>query len=89
MAIRYCAAGRYEAALALTDAMPEYLEDQIIEERARELAFEGEYWFDLVRTGRAATVLAPNFDAWEGLWPIPVGERDVAPNMTQNPGYGG
>jgi hypothetical protein len=58
-------------------------------ERRLELAFEGEYWFDLVRTGRAASVLAPNFDAWEGLWPIPVGERDVAPNLTQNPGYGG
>jgi len=58
-------------------------------ERRLELAFEGEYWFDLVRTNRAATVLAPYFDAYEGLWPIPVGERDTAPNMTQNPGYGG
>jgi hypothetical protein len=63
--------------------------DAIYLERRLELAFEGEYWFDLVRTGRAATVLAPNFDPWEDLWPIPVGERDVAPNMTQNPGYGG
>jgi hypothetical protein len=63
--------------------------DAIYTERRLELAFEGEYWFDLVRTGRAATTLGSNFDAHEGLWPIPVSERDVAPNMTQNTGYGG
>jgi hypothetical protein len=58
-------------------------------ERRLELAFEGEYWFDLVRTNRAAATLGPNFDAHEALWPIPIAERDVAPNLTQNPGYGG
>ena len=55
--------------------------------RRLELAFEGEYWFDLVRTGRAAGALAPNYDPHEGLWPIPVAEMDVAPNLVQNPGY--
>jgi hypothetical protein len=63
--------------------------DAIFRERRLELAFEGEYWFDLVRTNRAAATLGANFDAHEGLWPIPVSERDVAPNLTQNPGYGG
>ena len=56
-------------------------------ERRLELAFEGEYWFDLVRTGRAAAVLGESLDAHEVLWPIPVSELDVAPNLTQNPGY--
>ncbi len=61
--------------------------DAIYLERRLELAFEGERWFDLVRTGRAAATLAPLFQAHMGLWPIPVSERDVAPNLTQNPGY--
>jgi len=63
--------------------------DAIYLERRLELAFEGEYWFDLVRTDRAAATLGSNFDAHEVLWPIPVAERDVAPNLTQNTGYGG
>jgi hypothetical protein len=61
--------------------------DAIFLERRLELAFEGEYWFDLVRTGRAAAHLGSNFQAHEALWPIPVSELDVAPNLTQNPGY--
>jgi hypothetical protein len=61
--------------------------DAIYRERRLELAFEGEYWFDLVRTNRAAATLGSNFDAHEALWPIPIAERDVAPNLTQNPGY--
>ncbi|MDH5588843.1 MAG: RagB/SusD family nutrient uptake outer membrane protein [Gemmatimonadota bacterium] len=61
--------------------------DAVFLERRMELAFEGEYWFDLVRTGRAATAIGANFDAHEALWPIPVSELDVAPNLTQNPGY--
>ncbi|HSG06881.1 MAG TPA: RagB/SusD family nutrient uptake outer membrane protein, partial [Longimicrobiales bacterium] len=61
--------------------------DAVFLERRLELAFEGEYWFDLVRTGRAAAALGPDFQPHEALWPIPVEELDVAPNMTQNPGY--
>jgi hypothetical protein len=61
--------------------------DAIYLERRLELAFGGEYWFDLVRTGQAASAIGPNFDAHEGLWPIPVGEMDTAPNLVQNPGY--
>jgi hypothetical protein len=54
-------------------------------ERQLELAFEGDRWPDLVRTGRAVEVLEiPEFQT---LYPIPQTERDVAPGITQNPGY--
>ncbi len=63
--------------------------DAIYLERRLELAFEGDRWHDLVRTGRAMAVLGPGgrFEAHEVLWPIPVGEMDTAPNLVQNPGY--
>jgi hypothetical protein len=54
-------------------------------ERRVELAMEGDRWPDLVRTGTAAAVLGiPEFQT---LFPIPQIERDVAPGLTQNPGY--
>jgi hypothetical protein len=54
-------------------------------ERRRELAFEGDRWPDLVRAGRAVEVLGiPEFQT---LFPIPQAEIDVAPGLTQNPGY--
>ncbi len=54
-------------------------------ERRVELAMEGFRWPDLVRTGRAQAVLG--VQAYQLLWPIPQAELDVAPNLTQNPGY--
>ena len=59
--------------------------DAILLERRRELAFEGDRWPDLVRTGRAAEVL--EIPAFRTLFPIPQNEVDVAPSITQNPGY--
>ena len=59
--------------------------DAIDHERRVELAFEGDRWPDLVRTGRATTVL--DIPATFMLWPVPQGERDVASGLTQNPGY--
>jgi hypothetical protein len=57
----------------------------IAQERRLELAFEGDRWPDLVRTGQAIPVLGvPEFQT---LFPIPQAERDVAPGVTQNPGY--
>jgi hypothetical protein len=54
-------------------------------ERQLELAFEGDRWPDLVRTGRAVEIMGiPEFQT---LYPIPQTERDVAPGITQNPGY--
>jgi hypothetical protein len=56
----------------------------IARERRLELAFEGDRWPDMVRTGEA---IALGVDPIQTLLPIPQSEIDVAPNMTQNPGY--
>jgi hypothetical protein len=55
-------------------------------ERRVEFAFEGHRWFDLARTGRAATVLGVA-DAKKYVLPIPVDQLNVDPSLTQNPGY--
>ena len=55
----------------------------IARERRLELAFEGDRWPDMVRTN---TGLA-NIPAAQALLPLPQAELDVAPNLTQNPGY--
>jgi starch-binding outer membrane protein, SusD/RagB family len=57
----------------------------IARERRLELAFEGDRWPDLVRTGEAVTLLG--LDAHQLLLPIPQREIDTAPGITQNPGY--
>ncbi|WP_183573071.1 RagB/SusD family nutrient uptake outer membrane protein [Mucilaginibacter sp. X5P1] len=51
-----------------------------------EFAFEDHRWYDLVRTGRAQTVLGFT-DANKLLLPIPYAQLQVDPNLTQNPGY--
>ena len=64
-------------------------EDEVLSaiwlERRRELALEGDRFFDLVRTGRAVDVLG--MPATRELFPIPQNEIDVAPKLVQNPGY--
>jgi starch-binding outer membrane protein, SusD/RagB family len=57
----------------------------IARERRVELAFEGDRWPDLVRTGQVTTVMG--LTAQQSLLPIPQPEIDVAPAITQNPGY--
>lgn len=62
--------------------------ENIYRERRLELATEGHRYLDLVRTGRAATVLAP-FGFTEGkneLLPIPLDELNNT-LLVQNPGY--
>jgi hypothetical protein len=62
----------------------------IAQERRVELAFEGDRWPDLVRTGNAVSVLGiPPERAYQTLYPIPARELTVAPGLTQNPGYPG
>ncbi len=62
--------------------------DNIYNERMLELATEGHRWFDLVRTGKAATVLAfKGFVAGKSeLLPIPLEELNNT-KLVQNPGY--
>ncbi|EJG00596.1 RagB/SusD family nutrient uptake outer membrane protein [Flavobacterium sp. F52] len=62
--------------------------DAIANERRLELAGEGHRWFDLVRTGKAATVLAGDgFVAGKNeVWPIP--QKDLEnTQLVQNPNY--
>jgi hypothetical protein len=75
--------------------------DSVRLERRREFVFEGHRWFDLSRWGildatiRAKTTelqtLAPGETTIHGvpsnLLPIPQAERDINPNLTQNPGW--
>ena len=67
-------------------------------ERERRVEFleEGHRWFDLIRTGRAISVInnyyannGLNFSVTEYklLMPIPLREINIDPNMEQNPGY--
>ncbi|WP_133271908.1 RagB/SusD family nutrient uptake outer membrane protein [Hymenobacter radiodurans] len=60
--------------------------DAIAQERRVELAMEGHRWFDLVRTGRAQSLLGI-VDPNRLLFPIPFRETVNNPNITQNPGY--
>ena len=62
--------------------------DNIYKERRLELATEGHRWFDLVRTGQAATALAAKgFVAGKHeILPIPLAELTNT-KLVQNPGY--
>ncbi|HKJ49366.1 MAG TPA: RagB/SusD family nutrient uptake outer membrane protein [Christiangramia sp.] len=60
--------------------------DVLLEERARELAFEGHRWFDIVRLGRAESILG--IESFRTVYPIP--QREIAISggtLVQNPGY--
>ena len=62
------------------------LTQEIWDERRLELAGEGSRFFDLVRTGQAASVISGFVAGKHELFPIPQTEIDVS-NLTQNPGY--
>lgn len=78
---------RDHAGLAPTAAKTQTELLQAIEdENSVEFAFEAHRWFDLVRTGRAGTVLGvANQNFW--LFPIPYSDILSDPDVTQNPGY--
>lgn len=71
--------------------------DAIIEERFKELAFEGHRFWDLRRWGLPVERLAADAPSTQGttlpagnfrfLLPIPQSERLANPDMQQNPGY--
>jgi hypothetical protein len=60
----------------------------IARERRVELAFEGDRWPDLVRTGQVVSVMNLSAKPHQALYPIPQNEIDVtAGRLAQNPGY--
>lgn len=81
---------------ALTGLSQADLRLAIERERRVELLYEGHRWFDLVRTGRAQTVLNAHYASqklnfsvqdFELLFPIPQAEIDLNPALKQNTGY--
>ena len=64
----------------------------ILEERHKEFVGEGKRYWDLVRTGQAATVLKAANHEWrqndwtenKKYWPLPQSECDKDPNLVQN-----
>ncbi|WP_338768770.1 RagB/SusD family nutrient uptake outer membrane protein [Bernardetia sp. ABR2-2B] len=80
------------------DALGSITVDEVLEERRRELAFEGHRLFDLTRNGLGVTRIentnlggAPSvidFNDPKIILPIPERERDANPGvLEQNPGY--
>ena len=72
----------------------ESLISEILDERARELAFEGHRWFDLIRIDGGDYALKffnsigkVNATKDRMLLPIPQVEMDANALMVQNPGY--
>ena len=62
------------------------LKQAIWDERRVEFAMEGDRFFDLVRTGQAATKITGFVAGKNELFPIPQQEVDIS-GLTQNPGY--
>ena len=65
--------------------------EKVYLERRLELYLEGQRWFDLVRTGRALTAMAPfGMKPYMTVFPIPLTELEIIRNpavFAQNPGY--
>jgi hypothetical protein len=63
----------------------------VYSERRWEFALEGQRWFDLKRTGKLLdvirVVIKPDIPESHLLFPIPQGDRDRNPNLSQNQGY--
>lgn len=84
---------RQRAGLPLFSGLTqEQLRDSIRNERRLELCFEGERWFDLVRTGLLESTLkakgTANIKPYHVLFPVPQFEIDLNQNLKpQNSGY--
>jgi hypothetical protein len=70
----------------------ETFREAVWHERRVELAFEGQRWFDLIRTGQAIKVLSSmkgiSIKDYQLLLPIPQSQVDINPEkIKQNPGY--
>lgn len=86
---------RTRAGLANTTASSQSdMIDAVLNERRHELFFEGGWrWFDLVRTGKANSVLSAisyksaNWKPYMVLFPLSPANLASNPNLTQTPGY--
>lgn len=76
----------YGDASHATSATGTALTQAIWNERRLELAMEGDRFFDLVRTGQAASKLTGFLVGRNELFPIPQQEVDIS-GLSQNPGY--
>jgi len=96
---RNMAAGTEPADVSTAETDKTIIMQWIMDERLRELAAEGHRWFDLRRWQMAGYITLNNaffssdqeanmeFKTTNLLFPIPTVERDVNPNVVQNPGY--
>lgn len=75
-----------------------YTRDEVLDERARELYFEGLRRTDLIRYGyygnssytwqwKGGVQNGAKFEAYRNIFPIPKTEKQANPNLKQNPGY--
>ncbi|WP_129718057.1 RagB/SusD family nutrient uptake outer membrane protein [Pedobacter sp. SYP-B3415] len=76
-------------ARAKAPAMTAVSLNDLLDERAREFAWEGWRRNDLIRFGRFedAWGFKNNTDPNKRIYPVPTSERSLNPNLVQNPGY--
>ncbi|WP_353332694.1 RagB/SusD family nutrient uptake outer membrane protein [Bacteroides sedimenti] len=84
---------------ASTKGSKDKMVDAVLKERRLELSFEGQRWFDLVRTGKVYEVMnslnsrdsgrkkMATFTENSLVMPVPQTQIDSNPNLTQNKGY--
>jgi hypothetical protein len=63
--------------------------DELLDERAREFAWEGWRRNDLIRFGKFEDSwgFKTNTDITKRIYPVPTSEMTLNPSLTQNPGY--
>jgi hypothetical protein len=63
--------------------------DELLDERAREFAWEGWRRNDLIRFGKyeSAWGYKTNTETFRRIFPIPNSEKSLNPNLDQNTGY--
>ena len=79
---------------APVSATGQALIDEVMLERRKELCFEGQRLWDLmrhkqsvIRTQCTSSICTINYPAEKVILPIPEAELDANPNMQPNPGY--